>query len=108
MSRVSPSGIFLLVLFLLRFLRGTLLVMGAAFVAVLLLLLGSRVVRKRTIPGNGRPDIGGRADIGGRPDIGSRSDHGRRSEVGGSPGERALHKAYDPALVVDAEYEEID
>jgi hypothetical protein len=97
-----------MVLFLLRFLRGTLLVLSAAFVAMLLLLLGSRVVRKRTIPGNGRPDIGGRADIGGRPDIGSRSDHGRRSEVGGSPGERALHKAYDPALVVDAEYEEID
>lgn len=102
MSRVSPSGIFLLVLFLLRFLRGTLLVMSAAFVAMLLLLLGSRVVRKRTIPANGRPDIGGRADIGRRPDV------GRRSEVGGSPGERALNKAYDPALVVDAEYEEID
>ena len=85
--RLGPSGIFWLAVVFFRVFRGAFLVMGAGLVAFLLLLLGSRVVRKRASSISGS---GGRADIGGRDD----SD--------------ALSKSYDPALVVDARYEEIE
>lgn len=86
MSRRAPSAVFFVALFFFRLLRGSLLVFGAALVAVLLALLGSRVVRKRSSISGDR----GRAEIGGRPEA------------------SVLNKSYDPNLVVDARYEEIE
>jgi hypothetical protein len=108
--------------------------MSAALVAFLLLLLGSRVVRKRsfTISGCGpHADIGGawRNDIGGgrahkggsrRVDIGDTRRAGignaRRAETGntrpanagGGNDSDSNPKSYDPSLVVDARYEDIE
>lgn len=101
--RLGPSGIFWLSVVFFRVFRGAFLVMGAGLVAFLLLLLGSRVVRKRASSISGS---GGRADIGGarRADIGNH----RRADIGGRDDSDALSKSYDPALVVDARYEEIE
>jgi hypothetical protein len=87
MNRMLVPAFLVFALLLFRLLRGSLLLVGAALVATLLALLGSQIVRKRSAVSRG-PDRD--------PEIASRPDAG------------TLHRPYDPALVVDARYEEIE
>ncbi|MCA9729020.1 MAG: hypothetical protein KC729_15115 [Candidatus Eisenbacteria bacterium] len=84
MTRLRTPIVLLLAVLLFRFVRGSILLLGAALAATILALFGTKVVRKRTVP----PPVSGR----------------RPRSVDREP----ASKPYDPALVVDARYEEIE